>query len=271
MSTDQDGEYRLLRTRIQTLLFYLRGPFGPISASVLILVLVASLLLSGLVSVPGLNTIRGVGLVVGAEPITYPAVPKGYDVGQLLTREGVSTAGDDTVDPEPGTKITSGMVIKVTRISFETRTEKETIPQPKTLFARNNDLQPGEKKVTRNGKAGTAEVTYQVKVVNGKDADKKQVSRKVISEPVAEVVNIGPGVVPGEKVNVFSLQCDAGALVEFTINGAAEVSLALSTGPSWTGTKVINEKTTIKTGNRVDVTWSGKTYKWKSSDGICRE
>ncbi|MCI9585028.1 MAG: hypothetical protein HFH45_00080 [Bacilli bacterium] len=62
----------------------------------------------------------------------------------------------------------------------------------KTEYKENNEMPEGEKKTLKKGINGKKEVTYEITVdKNEKIISKNRVSEKVISEPVAEIIEVG--------------------------------------------------------------------------------
>lgn len=136
------------------------------------------------------RTLPTVRLSVGGENVeTFhsPAVT----VEEFLTEAGVTLGKHDTTNPELDTTITDNLPVTVTRISYETTTKTIDLKQPKDKTVNDPAMDKGKKKVTQEGRAGKADVTYKTKIVNGEAGKPKEVSRDVLVEPRAKITKVG--------------------------------------------------------------------------------
>lgn len=69
-------------------------------------------------------------------------------------------------------------------------TQKETVPFDVKILQDKN-LRKGQKKVVTAGKNGEKMVTYQLTMINGEQVSKKELSNKVLTQPVQQVVAQG--------------------------------------------------------------------------------
>jgi 3D (Asp-Asp-Asp) domain-containing protein len=76
------------------------------------------------------------------------------------------------------------------RISIRVVEEREPIACS-TVQKHTTELRTGTTKTLRSGVAGLALVTYRVTVVDDRETAREVVSRKVLKEPVAEIVQVG--------------------------------------------------------------------------------
>lgn len=136
-------------------------------------------------------------------------------VATLLDKAGVVLGADDYTKPALDKKLKADMSVKVYRVSFETVTKTEKI-KFKTKYKKDKSLEAGEQKVVTKGENGSADVTYEVKYVNGKESSKKEIERVVTKEAVTKVVAVSPetGEVKGNGV-----QSKNGYSVGQTISG----------------------------------------------------
>lgn len=111
-------------------------------------------------------------------------------VADLLETAGVVLDKDDYTEPALDAKLEKDLVVKVKRVEYKTVEKTEEV-EYSTVETKDESLKDGETKVIKEGKNGEANVTYQVKYVNGKEKDSIEVSRAVIKEAVAKEVAVG--------------------------------------------------------------------------------
>ena len=111
-------------------------------------------------------------------------------VADLLETAGVVLDKDDYTEPALDAKLEKDLVVKVKRVEYKTVEKTEEV-EYSTVETKDESLKDGETKVIKEGKNGEANVTYQVKYVNGKEKDSIEVSRAVIKETVAKEVAVG--------------------------------------------------------------------------------
>lgn len=84
---------------------------------------------------------------------------------------------------------------KATKVRIQlhtTKTDKETVAVPfQTKTSKDNSLYEGEKKVKKQGVAGSKTITYKLSLVDGKVTDKVKTGETVTKEPVDAEVLVG--------------------------------------------------------------------------------
>lgn len=123
--------------------------------------------------------------IISAEETVEEALIVGND---QLKEQGVEyVEGVDEVEPKLDTPVKENMNVDVTKVEIKNVTENKKIPYD-TITKKDSSLEKGKKKVESDGKHGEQEVTYQVVYKDGEEAEKKEVSSKVIATPVNAVV-----------------------------------------------------------------------------------
>lgn len=111
-------------------------------------------------------------------------------VSDALDKAVLTLDDDDEISSSLDTLVEKGMEIKISRVTFEERTEKEEIKYNTTK--KNTDkLYVGQSKVETKGVKGEKEVTYKDKYVDGVLTESKEISSKTIKAAVNEVKLIG--------------------------------------------------------------------------------
>ena len=105
----------------------------------------------------------------------------------FLAEHNITLGVNDEVRPGLNTKITEDMVIVVDRVEYKEEVYTETIKYS-TEVQTDNSMKLGESKVTQKGKNGKKEITYKIKIVNGKEVSKEKTGENVIKEPVNKIV-----------------------------------------------------------------------------------
>ncbi len=111
-------------------------------------------------------------------------------VADLLSLAQVTLGKDDYTVPAADTQLSENMKVTVCRVKYKEVTEKKAIAFS-TTKQEDNTLPIGSEKVITKGVKGEEEITYRVKYVNGKEADKGILSRQTVKEPAAQVVKVG--------------------------------------------------------------------------------
>ena len=111
-------------------------------------------------------------------------------VGDLLDLAKVQLGTNDYAEPSAATSLKAGMKIHVYRVSYKTVTETETLSY-KTETKTDSKLTVGKTKVEQQGQNGSADVTYKVKLVNGKEKTRTEEKRVVTKKPVKKIVRTG--------------------------------------------------------------------------------
>ena len=111
-------------------------------------------------------------------------------VADLLANAGVVLGKDDYTEPSLDTRLTKDLTVKVKRVEYKTEEKTKTIAF-KTKETKDSTLARGKTKVVTKGEKGEAKVTYEVKYVNGKRKEEKEISRVVIKEATDREVIVG--------------------------------------------------------------------------------
>lgn len=111
-------------------------------------------------------------------------------VADLLKAAGVTLGDDDYTEPAVDTKLEKNLVVKVKRVEYKIE-EKTEVVKYSTVKTKDDTLKEGKTKVLTKGENGEAEVTYQVKYVNGKKKESAEVSRTVVKKAIQKEVAVG--------------------------------------------------------------------------------
>ena len=136
-------------------------------------------------------------------------------VGQALAMSGVKVDADDIVRPARGRLVRDGDKISFDRVKvFNKRVEDEAIPF-RTITRPDSSMTEGDEEVDRAGRAGSRDVLYRVRLVNGKLVGRKVLRVGDVTAPVAAIVRVGtkPEVVAfasGNTVWDRLAQCESG-------------------------------------------------------------
>ncbi|MET0863808.1 MAG: ubiquitin-like domain-containing protein [Nakamurella sp.] len=160
-------------------------------------------------------TLPTVTLTVGADPATS-SVTDAATVADLLAAAGVALGPDDTVSPDGATAISNGLQVAVTRVSYVTDIQTESIPQPADQTRNDDSVATGTTTVAQQGQSGEAEVTYRTTVTNGQNGERAEVARRTVTEakPTITVVGTKPAPAPAPaaaRANVQTAPAPAAA------------------------------------------------------------
>ena len=112
------------------------------------------------------------------------------NVGQALAAMNVTLSQYDRVAPEASEPFTSGMTIRVTRVSIETKTRREPIAAT-VVYQPTTKLPVGTTKVTQYPRAGYKEITEKVYTRDGEETLRKTVSSRVGRAPQNRIISMG--------------------------------------------------------------------------------
>lgn len=124
----------------------------------------------------------------------------GGSVEEILSENNFEVKAADKIKPAKEEQIEAGSSIKVTEVTEKTVTEKESI-NFKTKEKEDDTLEKGKEKVVQKGKKGSLEKTYNIVLENGKEVEKTEIDKKILSEAKEEVLAIGTKVAPKETEN----------------------------------------------------------------------
>ena len=155
-------------------------------------------------------------------------------VSTLLDVANVTLDGDDYTTPSVNKQIKSKTKVTVNRVTYKEVTKKESVKYG-TIEKENDDVYEGIETVVKKGKKGKANVTYQVKYVNGKKKTKKVIDKDVITKAKSEVVKVGTKETDGAKVKTNGVKNKKGYKVGQVISGRYTHYCACGTCGTGTG------------------------------------
>ena len=133
---------------------------------------------------------RPVDVRITADGETRQVITDAPDVGYLLDSLGIVVGPHDEVTPGPDAAPTPAMHVRVVRVQVREVIEEQQVPYGTETRTSNEYLQ-GVRKVLRPGTPGLARSTYEVRLEDGKQVSRRLLDRRVIREPVDEVIVIG--------------------------------------------------------------------------------
>lgn len=111
-------------------------------------------------------------------------------VADALKKAGITLGENDTVSPSLDTPLSGFSEIKINRVTYKLRTEKEKIEYTTTIKF-DSSMAVNETKTVKKGSDGLKSVVYTDKYVNGKLQSSEVKSEVVIKAPVNRVVKAG--------------------------------------------------------------------------------
>ena len=117
-------------------------------------------------------------------------------VADLLRAQHIKVGKDDVVRPALSTPLTQGLKITITRVGFRLVTKTAAVAQPADQTVDDDSMDKGTSSVTQQGQAGAIEITYRMKIVNGKAGAPQELGRKTVKQAIATVTHLGTYVAP---------------------------------------------------------------------------
>ncbi|MBQ3520359.1 MAG: G5 domain-containing protein [Firmicutes bacterium] len=111
-------------------------------------------------------------------------------VEEAIVDVGIKLRDRDIVIPKRETALEQDSQIVVKRVEIEKKTITEKV-KFKTIEKDDTTMAEGKTKVLKEGKNGKDKVTYEITYIDGKEAKKKELSRKTLEKPVNKVVANG--------------------------------------------------------------------------------
>lgn len=111
-------------------------------------------------------------------------------VGEALSDAKIDVDDDDLVSVPQSAALKDGATITVTDVTTKTETKTEKIDF-KTTERKTKSLDKGETQVETEGKEGERTSTYLVTSYDGKEHDRRLISKEVTTDPVDKVVLVG--------------------------------------------------------------------------------
>ncbi len=130
---------------------------------------------------------RVVVLVDGERRVIETQAPT---VGELLREQKIILGDQDRVEPPDYTPIERTATIQIVRVAIKTETTRAPI-EFQRLYTREENLPDGQVRVSRLGANGEAEIDYQITLEDGREVSRREIARRVLREPVNELLLIG--------------------------------------------------------------------------------
>lgn len=111
-------------------------------------------------------------------------------VEEVLEEAKISLGKKDKINLDLDEKVEEDVVIKITRVTQETITEKEEIDF-KTIRENDSSMKKGSTKTVGNGQNGVKEKEVKVTYEDGKEVSREVIQEKAIKEPVDRVIKVG--------------------------------------------------------------------------------
>ena len=134
-------------------------------------------------------TPKSVSIVADGKATT--ATTTAGTVAQVLEDAGITLGVDDRTSQPGNAHVVNNMVVKVSRVdTSQTAATTENIAFD-SMITESADLLKGEKEVTQAGVAGKVDKSYNLVMVDGREASRTLVSETVSLQPVTEKVTVG--------------------------------------------------------------------------------
>ena len=137
-----------------------------------------------------INMVKGVKVSLTVDGKTTEVTTFMTTVEALLKEQNITLSTDDTVNADLTAKITEGMSITVSRVTYKEETATEKIDyeiEQKT----SDSMAEGTSEIAQQGAEGEKTVTYKVKYVDGKEESREKIKEEVTKEPVKQIVTVG--------------------------------------------------------------------------------
>lgn len=125
-------------------------------------------------------------------------------VGELLAEKEIALAENDMVEPAQDTLLTDDMKITITREGQKIATVEEVIAPP-VEYVDDPNLTRGEQVVKEPGVPGKKVVTYDIKLENGQEAERKKLQEIITVQPQRKLIARGTKIIisnPSENVKI---------------------------------------------------------------------
>ena len=156
-------------------------------------------------------------------------------IAELLGEQELGMSVDDRIKPGLTSAIKDDARITLTRVRVTTKTVRQKVGY-NTVRTNTNSMKRGTTKVTKQGRSGSANVTYQYTTINGGDPAKKMLKRVVTTAPVTQRMLVGT---KGPAVNLARAsmwdriaQCESGGNWSINTGNGYYGGLQFNTG-SW--------------------------------------
>ena len=141
-------------------------------------------------------------------------------VGDMLKEKGITLSTNDRVSPDVNSVITANMDIRVWREGKQTITQAETVPFS-TQQIQDGDQPVGYQQVQTPGQDGTENVTYEITIIDGKEASRTAIASVSTKDAVAQVIVIGTKLILTQGYSAQKVQIMMAAGVTISDQGYA--------------------------------------------------
>ena len=121
---------------------------------------------------------------------TSTARTQAKTVGDMLKEKGITLSSSDRVSPSASTSIAQNMDVHVWREGKQTITQAEVTPFT-TQQVQDGDQPVGYQSIQTPGQDGSKNVTYEITIIDGKEASRTAIASVSTKDPVAQVIVIG--------------------------------------------------------------------------------
>lgn len=112
------------------------------------------------------------------------------NVGEVLKQQQIVLGEQDRVEPPDYTPIERTATIQIVRVTLRTEQAQEPVEFGRN-YSREENLPEGQVRVSRLGANGEAEIDYQVTLEDGREVSRREIARRVLTQPVDELLLIG--------------------------------------------------------------------------------
>lgn len=137
---------------------------------------------------------RAQPITITADGQTFEARVLGGSVREAVAQTGILLADMDYTIPSADTPVAAGMQIEVVRATETLVTENEVIPY-QTVYQPDETLELDTRAIIQGGLNGTAQIIYRVRMENGVEIHREQISSAIVAEPVDEIIAYGTQIV----------------------------------------------------------------------------
>jgi uncharacterized protein YabE (DUF348 family) len=141
-------------------------------------------------------------------------------VGDMLKEKGITLTASDRVSPATQAAITANMDVHVWREGKQTITQAETVAFS-TQQVQDGDQPVGYQQVQTPGQDGAKNVTYEITIIDGKEASRTAIASVSTKDPVAQVIIIGTKLVLTQGYSAQKVQIMTAAGVAVSDQGYA--------------------------------------------------
>ncbi len=171
-----------------------------------------------------INEIKKIKISVDGAQKEY-SVPADLNVNNALNYLSINISSNDLINVDIASNIYEGMEIVINRVEIREVVKKEAIPFNK-VYKTTHLLDGKGQQVSSTGKNGEKEVVVKETVVDGVVKSSEEISSKVITEPVDEVILKGTDVPVDEPVVSRKV---AAPVSSSSVSGASNVLIGSAT------------------------------------------